>query len=395
MPTSPFRAEEGVWVERLRIHNFRAIEDLELAFQHRLTLLIGENGAGKTTILDALAAVLQDTRPLRPVLSSTDCHRAPGKPPAEATLESAQCGIPIRQRIKPDVPHSIARSAAEYEGDTRGGYGTVKAYFGAERSHGEAFSELVRWFAAKDIEELRQIREAGNSQHRDPELSEVRRVVSALIPSTDNVRIAPSGRLVVDQIVAGKAETFGIDELAGGLRAMLVLVADLARMIIVAKGAQKEPVFSLALIDEVDLHLHPKWQLEVMNNLLAAFPETQFIATTHSEEIIASVPSECIIALRRSDSGVTASTIPPVEGATFDRVLEDAMGLPSRRPLAIQRRLDEYWRYVDAGQADLPDAIALRASLDELFKGNEPDLVRADLVIKRKRALGSRGRPTT
>jgi hypothetical protein len=62
------------------------------------------------------------------------------------------------------------------------------------------------------------------------------------------------------------------------------------------------------------------------------------------------------------------------------------MDVPSPRPPAAQGLLDEYWRYVDNGQGESEAALELRRKLDELFRGMEPDLVRADLAIRRNRA---------
>ena len=49
---------------------------------------------------------------------------------------------------------------------------------------------------------------------------------------------------------------------------------------------------AIVLIDELDLHLHPKWQRQIVHNLTKAFPRCQFIATTHSPQIIGEVPHE-------------------------------------------------------------------------------------------------------
>jgi len=382
---------EGVWVDRLKVENFRAIAHLELEFRYRLTVLIGENGGGKTTVLDALAAVLQDARPHHQDFQLSDVRRVGNRAERSALIEAYQNGIPIKATILPPSEFPV-RLQLQREGDTAGGAGTVKAYFGSDRSRPNSYDELVEWFASKDAEEARQIRESRNLDYRDPELAEVKRAVEMMVPGTINPRIDPSTRVfVVDQVIGGKAEKFEVSELAGGLRTMLVLVADLARMIVSANEGRSTPAQVLVLVDEIDLHLHPAWQLRVVSNLLDAFPAAQFIVSTHSEEIIASVPSECVISLQRDQGPITAAPIPPVQGATFDRVLEDAMGVPGHRPPEFQQQLDDYWRLVDAGAGETPEALALRSKLDDFFRGQEPELVRADLVIRRKRARTGTG----
>jgi len=378
------RPGERVWVDRLRIRDFRSIARLDLEFRYQLTLLIGDNGAGKTTILDALAGVFPGTYPLEPQFSIADVRRVSGRQGAHATLASRQNGNESTATI-----HAGGVSRPAYLPQM---IGNVRAYFGADRSYGDAFGGLVDWFTTKDAEEARQVRDSRSLDYRDPELAEVRRVVETMIPGTSNLRIDPStGTLVVDQDVAGQSEKFAIAELAGGLRTMLVLVADLARMRVLSRARRPEPPPTLVLIDELDLHLHPRWQTGVARNLLDAFPDAQFIVTTHSEEIISSVPSECVISLQSEEGRVIASPIPPVQGATFDRVLEDAMGLPGRRPPEFQRYFDEYWKLVDAGAGESDEALAIRRKLDGWSQGQEPELVKADLALRRKRPRTSSG----
>jgi len=373
-----------VWLSRLKIANFRSIVSLELDFRHRLTLLIGDNGAGKTTVLDAIAAVL------RPDRRSDD--------DADVLSQGRTVGGVVAGETSIELTIRRATSTLRFGGPAgavgSGSFGEAaedwakprKVYYGARRDLPN-FDQLVDWFAAKDIEEARQIRETSNLRYRQPQLESVRQAVSAMIPRTSNLRIDPAtARLVTDEKAGDRVETFEVTQLAGGLRAMLLLVADLAQLLVAQEGNSGTSCPSIVLIDEIDLHLHPRWQLNVVRNLMDAFPQTQFILTTHSEEIIASVPSECVVSLQAEGDGIVARSIPRVQGATFERVLTDAMQVPSPRPPEVQANLDAYWTFVDAGEGESAAAVALRGQLDELFRGTEPELTRADLAIRRNRA---------
>jgi predicted ATP-binding protein involved in virulence len=82
---------------------------------------------------------------------------------------------------------------------------------------------------------------------------------------------------------------------------MLSLVLDLARRLSQANPLSRNPLRdgeAIVLIDELDLHLHPKWQRTVVGQLTRAFPRCQFIATTHSPQIVASVQPEQVLLLR-------------------------------------------------------------------------------------------------
>jgi len=375
------RPGESVWLKRLKVTNFKAIASLDLEFRYRLTLLIGNNGAGKTTVLDAIAALAGGLGWHENIFGLG--RRVRGAPVGETNLEVTIGNATSTLRFGgPAGPVSSGPSPEPATDWTV----PLRAYYPARRDL-SSFDDLTEWFAAKDIEEARQVRETRDLAYRHPQLENVRRAVAAMIPDTSNLRIDPAtSQLITDQRIGDRLETFEVTNLAGGLRAMLLLVADLAKLLVMREGAAGVSCPSIVLIDEVDLHLHPKWQLNVVRNLMDAFPQTQFILTTHSEEIIASVPSDCVVSLEAGPDGVVARSIPSVQGATFDRVLTDAMDVPASRPPEVQAQLDQYWEYVDRGEGESTPALALRKELDALFRGAEPDLTRADLAIRRNRA---------
>ena len=94
----------------------------------------------------------------------------------------------------------------------------------------------------------------------------------------------------------GKIE-LDVGQLSDGERGMLALVLDLARRLSQANPSLDDPLsegHALVLIDELDLHLHPKWQRQIVHKLTKTFPRCQFIATTHSPQVIGEVPHERI-----------------------------------------------------------------------------------------------------
>ena len=83
------------------------------------------------------------------------------------------------------------------------------------------------------------------------------------------------------------------------------------------------------LVDEIELHMHPAWQQRVLADLQRAFPETQFIVTTHSAPILTTVPDECI---RILEEGRVHAAPPGTEGAEVSRVLKRILGVDVRPP---------------------------------------------------------------
>lgn len=257
------------------------------------------------------------------------------------------------------------------------------------------FSRLLFWFEEMEAEELRRRRDV-DPTWANPQLAAVRRVVESVIPGARNVRVSADRRLVVDlREVDGHDETLALNELSGGYRTVLALVADLARRMALINPAQGTESEAIVLIDEVDLHLHPRWQQTVLDSLTSAFPNAQFIVSTHSEQVIAAVAPRHVVRLDRVPQGVALSRPSSTYGATPDRISEDVMGLPSLRRRDVDEALARYWNLIaeDAGESDA--ARALRARLDGWFQGEDPEMIRADAEIRRRKMVrklqGERG----
>src|SRR5690606_19957875 len=91
--------------------------------------------------------------------------------------------------------------------------------------------------------------------------------------------------------------TLNINQLSDGERGVLALVMDIARRLYQANPGLNDPLKegeAVILIDELDLHLHPKWQRSIVENLIRVFPNCQFIASTHSPQIIGEVEPKSI-----------------------------------------------------------------------------------------------------
>jgi predicted ATP-binding protein involved in virulence len=183
-----------------------------------------------------------------------------------------------------------------------------------------------------------------------------------------------------------------VDMLSDGLRNTIAMVATLAFRIaklnphLGAEAALETP--GVALIDEVDMFLHPSWQQTILKSLRTAFPKVQFIVSTHSPQVLTTVASESIRIL--SDGNVYGAPA-GTEGAEPGRLLTSALGLKSERPpdnVATQELL-AYLALVDQDKWNSPEALALRKTLDARYQGNEPALLEADLLIEnRKWELG-------
>lgn len=179
-----------------------------------------------------------------------------------------------------------------------------------------------------------------------------------------------------------------VDMLSDGVRNAIAMVADLAFRAfklnphLGLRAALETP--GVALIDEVDMFLHPSWQQSILASLRTAFPKVQFIVSTHSPQVLTTVASESVRILR---GGRVYAAPAGTEGAEPGRLLTTALGLQSVRPPRNEatRELLEYLDMVSRDEWDSPVAVELRARLDARYQGNEPALLEADLLIENRR----------
>ena len=104
------------------------------------------------------------------------------------------------------------------------------------------------------------------------------------------IELAPSRMVMTNE----EGTDLRIDQLSGGYKEVLSVTADIAKRLSIANPDSPDPLNEEAviLIDELDLHLHPKWQKEIVDDLKSTFPNCQFIISTHSPFIIQSLDAE-------------------------------------------------------------------------------------------------------
>lgn len=177
-----------------------------------------------------------------------------------------------------------------------------------------------------------------------------------------------------------------VELLSDGIRSILAMIGDIAYRCIKLNPhlgilAAKESS-GVVMIDEIDMHLHPAWQQTVLSDLSKAFPKIQFIVTTHSPQVISTVPSHQIRIL--ADNRVILAEA-GTQGAESSRILNEVFGIKSRaQNLEIVQNLNRYLDLIDADQWDTEEALVLRQTLDEWSHGHEPELIKADIDIRVK-----------
>ncbi len=416
-------------VKRLSLLNFRGLECLSVDFTERSTAFVGVNGVGKSAVLDALAIALSQLtwrlngHPLksRPIALDDIRHGADfarieltvelrGTELRWATVTNRKKGVhadPLRKSDLDALNEAVRQLNVEWEDvevDRQDPYNLPLAvYYDVNRAvldipmrvreqlrnnpyevyqdaldHGSAdFKRFFIWFRNREDYENEQRRD--HPQFRDRALEAVRSAVTAFTDFKDlRIRRSPLRMTVVK-----RGLELNVSQLSDGERNMLALVGDMARRLSVLNPGLQNPNegAGVALIDEIDLHLHPRWQREVMAKLEATFPNCQFVITTHSPQVLGELKPDSVVLLR---DGKLVGHPQASYGLSSGQVLEEIMDASSRT-LDVKQQLETIHNSLERGELT-----AARQLIAEL-KANAPsvpELAGAEALLRRKEVLG-------
>lgn len=406
--------------QRLSLDQFRCFERLELPFEDDLTLLFAENGGGKTAILTALAAGLTPFQTGAPRALKLDAQRdarkitldergrreAAGactltwtaKVGDEASVTWSNTANPASNRKTSDhaavltsiekvrVPGARWPLFAFYGVDRmgRGKASTKPAPTRPDRWEGYASSldpaqddsALLTWL----LEEI--LADTVRRQNGESERFLATAVMDAVAKATPGVTRAwydPKERSPVVRFESGDVATW--KELSDGFHVYLSLVTDLARRAVMLNeqdgGDAPTKIEGVVLIDEIDLHLHPRWQRVVLDGLRKIFPRLQFVVTTHSPQVLSSALNRQVRLIRNGK--LWPGTI-HVEGRDSNSIMREYFGTDDRDEEGSKKlaALDDV---IDAGNVE--EAKRQFAELLTLWGTLDPDLIRRKARVDR------------
>ena len=172
--------------------------------------------------------------------------------------------------------------------------------------------------------------------------------------------------------------TLHLRQLSDGERSVLVLMLDIAKRLAQANPRLADPLSeaeAIILIDEIDLHLHPQWQRKIVHDLTRTFPNCQFIASTHSPQVIGEVPHGRV----RFIDGDTVHIPDHSFGVDSSRVLEELMETRPRN-VGVDERLNKIAALIDEG--DKAEARSLIDTLAREIGASDPEITRARLLLE-------------
>ena len=234
------------------------------------------------------------------------------------------------------------------------------------------------------VQQLPLFREEGQQVHRDRQLEAVRAAISQLLPEFQHLTVRRSPlRMEVEK----NGEVLTVNQLSDGEKCLIAMVGDLARRMAIANATKANPLDGegVILIDELELHLHPKWQRMIAPRLRQVFPNCQFIVSTHSPHILTHVEAETIVLLTRNNDEIQVKTPSESYGKSVERILEDIMELETTRPTVVSQKLHEIYEMISVDQCEI--AHQQIQDMRQLI-GDDPELTKAEILIQRKKLIG-------
>jgi hypothetical protein len=159
-------------------------------------------------------------------------------------------------------------------------------------------------------------------------------------------------------------------------------VFDLTRRLTIANPDSVNPIaegVALVLIDEIELHLHPKWQRDVLQRLCDIFNACQFVVTTHSPLVLGEVHARCVRFLEFVDGKVSVIVPSEAYGMDANRMLQENMGAQVRNR-QVDAALNKLFDLID--QESFDDARSAISALEKMLGVVEPELTRASSLIR-------------
>jgi len=334
-------------LKKLNISGFKSISELELEFNERMNVILGVNGAGKSTILQAIAiclswyiARIKNSKGNGDVIKDNDInqrysncilalemnnqlewslfkakhyHKNKSKLKSNLTsltkfidsISDTPTSLPVIafygvNRVVSDIPirlksthhldiFSTYNEALHAGANFRSFFEWFKEREDIENENFRIYSELL----LEDNNSLNLFQTENDKKpiaifEKDPQLEAVRKAIVSILPEYKSIKIQRSPRAI---IVEKGNYKFNMEQLSDGEKGFITLIGDIARRLAIANPESKNPLLGegIILIDEIELHLHPSWQIEIIPQLRSTFPNCQFIVTTHSPLVLSSI----------------------------------------------------------------------------------------------------------
>ncbi len=422
-------------IRTLHLQDFRCFADLEMDFHEHLTVLVAPNGQGKTAILEAISIALgtfvgafdlgkakhierTDARYSRTGLQAEQRYpvsiaaqfklsddrlisirRELSGPKNKSTIKEAaaltQHGRELQSQIRQEVPTTLPVVAYYSTGRLWKAHNqssskvlTVSRSLGYEDclSSASSFAQVQAWIAKATLAQLQT-----PQNNLGQALQMIQEAVNQALHSEEWQNFHYNVRYEELVMQKGEQEILPVSLLSDGTRTMISLVADMAFRCVCLNGLSglDSPLNSpgIVMIDEIDLHLHPRWQQRVLHSLRQAFPKIQFIVTTHSPQVLSTVDRTAIRLLSQASDGdfsTIHSETPRLQtqGVSSSDILAQVMGVDPVPDEEAARQLSEYKALIQQNQQEAESTQSLRQQLERHFGPEHPAIIDCDRLIR-------------
>lgn len=383
--------KEPVYFLKLELKNVRCFGEeaaLDLSDGNgnwkRWTVILGDNGMGKTTLLQCIAGLENDHSRIRNSTIRPGIYSGPNMANIVAQHE-----IDIRSKHEEDKLNAVVIGFLKANNIISGspyvtffehswdgifitpkpstfnfssfycfGYGANRIMNNNALSESKSensetlFSEYAKLINAEEWLLQLDYAASKNSEIRNFAINkrdQVKQILIDLLPDIEEIRFTVPTKENLKSSVEFKSP-FGywvtIHQLSLGYKTMVAWMVDLAARMVERYPDNEDPLGepAIVLIDEIDLHLHPKWQRKIFNYLSEKFPQTQFIVTAHSPLIVQSAPKDAnIVVLRKEGSHVVIDNdVESVQNWRLDQIMSsDLFGIESSRGPEAEKWLEE------------------------------------------------------
>lgn len=420
-----------MYINKLKLLNYRNFESLEISFEKDVTVLVGNNGAGKSTILSAAVVALstmfqsfdtssavsiterdarrkkydigeqEDNQALYPVSITAQAmvesglltwtrslNSQKGKTTIVDAKEMLALSLNYRERVKNGDQTLVLPVMLYYGTDRLFDYHRKKrtdVFKTDNRLNGYIDSldssanikSLLNWFKKKTIEKYQRIE---RNDKPDPALDIVYRAmeenyrqVSGLTSVKIQFNLSRNELDIWYTEKNGKTVNLPISQLSDGYRTVISLVADVAYRMTILNPNLGEAVLretpGIVLIDEVDQHLHPQWQKRIINDLRSLFPQVQFIVTTHAPSVINTVKTRN---MRILDNYQIDNIGIEVYGRDSNSIIRSVMK-GEERPAEIMEKFKAFYDLLS--KEEYQKAEKCLNAIEEEIGDNDPELV--------------------
>lgn len=262
-------------LKQIHLKNFCGIIDTRvsgLPLDAQWIFLTGENGFGKTSVLQALAIGLFGHRDGDKILADENC----------------KIGVEFQNGSESQVNNLWHPSFSSFS--TFAAYGSARLEIQSRQSENEISQKSAKMYGLFESDGI-----LLNIEYqlliwyldKDPRFGIVKETLLEVLPYIDDIQIVDKEVLYIEKEITGNGGTYEpmpYRKLASGYRSIIAMVGDMMIRLFKEQPGVSEPkgLSGLVIIDELDLHLHPRWQRELPALLSRVFPNVQFIVSTHS-----------------------------------------------------------------------------------------------------------------